>query len=429
VNSPTPGAASAPPTLRVSGVGKKFCRDPRRSLLYALADIGRAAVGAERRTTLRSGEFWALDRVSFSLDRGDCVAVLGANGAGKSTLLRVVQGRVPPDAGAVELHGRQAAISDLGLGFDPALSGRDNARHAASLFGLEHDSGDELLRAIVSFSGLESVIDAPVGTYSAGMRARLGFAVAAQLEPDLLMIDEALAVGDLSFRRRCIRHLANAAASGRTLLLVSHDLYTLQVLCPRALYLVDGRLAFDGPTADAVALYLEAQRESATSSAAAARAGSPPTDDDPVRIDSVELHGEGGGPVVTGAPAWVVVRCRAARRIENVPWFFQLVSGDLAFEIAAGVGALEEHRIALEAGAGTLVARIERFPLLAGTFGLRAAVVEPGQRAVLATFGWNDAPSYVRVEAPADEVARLVRLSRSMVEIAAEPVPGGKYHQ
>ena len=414
--------------VRASAVGKKFCRDPRRALRYALADLARDLAGRKKRPALRRGEFWALDGIDFEIAAGECVAILGANGAGKSTLLRLIQGRMPPDSGTITTHGKLASISDLGLGFDPRLSGRDNARHAANLFGLESDSGDSLLAAIIDFSGLAAVIDAPVGTYSAGMRARLGFAVAAQLRPELLLVDEALAVGDLAFRRKCLRHLSAAAAAGRTLLLVSHDLYTLQTLCPRALYLVDGRIAFDGPTSDAVTLYLEAQRESVADGATESRVGDP-TDEEPVRLDSVELRGDAGRPPTTGEPAWIELRYRAAKRIEGIPWFFQFTSADLTLEIAAGVGALEENGIALEAGAGMLVARIPRLPLLAGVFALRAAVVEPDSRVVLALLGWNDPPGYAKVEAATDEVARLLRLSRSIVVIDAEPVPGGKYHQ
>ena len=142
-------------------------------------------------------------------------------------------------------------------------------RHAAALLGIAAASEAKLLDEILEFSELGSVVDAPVSTYSSGMRARLGFAVAAQLRPDLLLIDEALAVGDFSFRRKCIRHLVAAVERGQSLLLVSHDLYSLQILCRRAIYLVDGRVAFDGPTAEAVDLYVEAQRDPVAPAAAA----------------------------------------------------------------------------------------------------------------------------------------------------------------
>ncbi|MEO7795160.1 MAG: ABC transporter ATP-binding protein [Thermoanaerobaculia bacterium] len=416
--APAPVAPETPPVaLEVSGVGKKYCRDPRRSLLYAMNDLLRTAVGMKRAEALREGEFWALEQISFTLARGECLAIIGANGAGKSTLLKVVHGRMPPDAGSVRLAGQLAAVSDLGLGFEPRLSGRANARHAAELLGLERGAGDALLEAILAFSGLGALVDAPVSTYSSGMRARLGFAVAAQLRPDVLLVDEALAVGDLAFRRKCIRHLAQSTSAGRSLVLVSHDLYTLQVLCSRALVLDHGRLIFDGPTSDAIAVYLESMRDPATDAAAAVTAGSIPNSEHPVLIDSVALVGQGGGEPTTGAPAEVVLRYRAATRIAPIPWFFQVVSADLTLEIAAGIGAIEEDGQVLEVGAGELRVSIPKLPLLAGTYGLRAALVDPWQRTVLALSGWNETPAFFRVAAPRDELARLLRLSHSLVEI------------
>jgi ABC-type polysaccharide/polyol phosphate transport system ATPase subunit len=433
--SEAPPAAAAAPTdasppllLELAGVGKKFCRDRRRSLLYALGDLARDAFGSPRPAGLRPGEFWAVEPLSLAVRRGESVAVLGANGAGKSTLLRLIQGLFPPDAGEVKVAGALSTISDLGLGFDPRLSGRDNARHAATLLGVAASSEEELLASILDFSELGAVVDAPVSTYSSGMRARLGFAVAAQLRPDLLLIDEALAVGDFAFRRKCIRHLVGAVERGQSLLLVSHDLYSLQILCRRAIYLVDGRVAFDGPTAEAVDLYVEAQRESAAA-APAASAPAAARVDDPVRILGVEVVAERGGEPTTGEPAVVVLRYLSRRRIERVPWFFQFVTADLLVGVAAGVGALEEDGVILEEGEGAIAARIERLPLFAGTYALRAAVVEPDRRAVLALSGWNDAPAYVVVATPDDEVAKLVRLSRSLVEIDCEPVAAGRYHQ
>ena len=425
---PAPRGATPELLLELAGVGKKFCRDRRRSLLYALADLARDAVGSAHPPQLRPGEFWALSGLDLEVRRGESVAILGANGAGKSTLLRLVQGLVPPDAGAVRVTGTLSTISDLGLGFDPRLSGRDNARHAAALLGLAASSEEALLQEILEFSELGRVVDAPVSTYSAGMRARLGFSVAAQLRPDLLLIDEALAVGDFSFRRKCIRHLVAAVERGQSLLLVSHDLYSLQILCRRAVYLVDGRVEFDGPTAEAVDRYVEAQRERSAPAAVHA-AGDVPRSDDPVRILGVEVVAENGGAPKTGEPAVVVVRYRSRRRIERAPWFFQFVTADLLVGVAAGVGAIEDDGVTIEEGDGALAARIARLPLFSGTYALRAAIVEPGSRAVLALAGWNDAPAYIRVETPDDEVAKLVRLSQSLVEIDCEPVDGGKYHQ
>jgi len=409
------GTTERAPRIEATRIGKRYCRDARRSLRYALADLGRGLVGRGRPEALRPGEFWALTEVSFRLEAGECLGVLGPNGAGKSTLLRLVQGRLPLDAGSITVRGRLASVSDLGLGFDAALSGRDNARHMTSLLGVEPRHPDSLLDSVFAFAELEGVADAPVASYSAGMRARLGFAVAAHLEPDLLLIDEALAVGDVAFRRKCMRHLTRLAASGRSLVIVSHDLYALQVLCPRALYVDSGRLLFDGATDEAIERYLASLRP-----AAGPAPDRPLSEARPVVIEEVELRAPGGGAPVTGERAEVVVRYRAERPIPSIPWFFQVASADLMVEIGTGVGALEEDEARIEAGRGELVASVPRLPLLAGTYGLRAAVVDPWERTVLALFGYEESPAFFEVRAPSSGTARLLTLSHALVEIETE---------
>ncbi len=420
---------STEPRVAVAGLGKKLCRDPRRSLAYAFADLARDVAGRRRHAALRPAEFWALDDVSFEIAPGEALAILGPNGAGKSTLLKLVHGRMTPDTGRVTVRGRLAAISELGLGFDPRLSGRENARHAAELLGLARRGQRELVDSILAFSGVGEVADAPVGTYSSGMRSRLGFAVAAHLEPDVLLIDEALAVGDIAFRRKSLRHLAGLAAGGRSLAIVSHDLYSLQVLCPRGIFLDRGRVVFAGETSEAIARYLETQRGEPES--AAATAAGELARDQPLRIDALEIAGLDGAAPVTGEPARVVLRYTAREPIAEVPWFFQVASADLMVEIGAGIGALESDGAEVCAGRGELAVTIPKLPLLAGTYGLRGAVVDPFQRTVLALFGYQETPAFFTVRAPDDEISRLIQLSHAVVEIATEragahrePAPG-----
>jgi len=409
---------SAEPRVAVAGLGKKLCRDPRRSLAYAFADLARDVTGRRRSAALRPAEFWALDDVSFEIAPGEALAILGPNGAGKSTLLKLVHGRMTPDTGRVTVRGRLAAISELGLGFDPRLSGRDNARHAAELLGLARRGQRELVDSILAFSGVGDVADAPVGTYSSGMRSRLGFAVAAHLEPDVLLIDEALAVGDVAFRRKSLRHLAGLAAAGRSLAIVSHDLYSLQVLCPRGIFLDRGRVVFAGATSEAIARYLETQRGEPEADADAASGEL--ARDQPLRIDALAIAGLDGREPVTGEPARVVLRYTAHEPIAEVPWFFQVASADLMVEIGAGIGALESDGVEVRAGRGELAVTIPRLPLLAGTYGLRGAVVDPYQRTVLALFGYQETPAFFTVRAPDDEIARLIQLSHAVVEIETE---------
>ncbi len=411
--------APGPPRLEVRGLAKRYCRDLRRSLRYGLADIARELLGRPR-DELRAAEFWALRDVSFAIPAGECVAVLGPNGAGKSTLLRLIQGRLAPDRGEIVVRGRVAAIGDVGVGLDPLLSGRDNVLRAATLRGLARDEAAQRYATIVEFAGLGDWIAAPVQTYSSGMRARLGYAVAAHLDPDLLLIDEALAVGDVAFRRRCLRHLGNLVERGCAVLLVTHDLYAAQILCSRALLLERGEVRFLGSTEEAVARYLEDHPPDGATRAAG-EAPREPSIDAPVEILRIALEDLDGGAPQTGHPARVRVRYRSRQAIDDLPWGFQICSADQTIEIAHGLGALESDGQHLVAGEGELACRIPRLPLLPGTYGLRVGLADPHRRTLLVRFGYREGPTFFTVREPRDGITSLVRLSGAMMTIATEP--------
>ena len=190
------------------GLSKRFCRNLKRSLVYGVRDIAAESVG--RRSALgrlRQYEFWALDDVSFTVRRGEMLGLIGQNGSGKSTLLKMLNGLMKPDGGVLTMRGEVQALIELGAGFNPILSGRENVRINASVLGLTKAQIDRVLPSIVEFAGLENFIDAPVQNYSSGMKARLGFAVVSQLDPDVLLIDEVLAVGDTAFQEKCMRRM------------------------------------------------------------------------------------------------------------------------------------------------------------------------------------------------------------------------------
>ena len=196
-------------SVAVEGATKKFCRSLKRSLWYGLKDLGnelRAGSGGDR-AQLRPGEFRALDGVCFEVERGECVGLIGANGAGKSTLLKMLNGLVRPDAGRIAIRGRVGALIELAAGFNPILTGRENVYVGGAVLGLSKRQVDEVFDEIVDFAGLGEFIDAPVQSYSSGMQVRLGFAVATSLEPDVLLVDEVLAVGDVAFRMKCFENL------------------------------------------------------------------------------------------------------------------------------------------------------------------------------------------------------------------------------
>ena len=187
--------------LSVKGISKKFCRDLKRSLLYGVQDIASELTGTRDKTeTLRQKEFWALNNVSFELRRGDALGLIGPNGSGKTTLLRIISGLIRPDTGSCEVKGRLAPLIALGAGFIPILTGRENVYTNMSILGLSKHEIDQRFQDVLDFADIGDAIDTPVQSYSSGMAARLGFASAIHTEPDILLIDEVLAVGDAKFK-------------------------------------------------------------------------------------------------------------------------------------------------------------------------------------------------------------------------------------
>lgn len=220
------------------------------------------------RGRVRYEELEALAHLSFRIDRGEAVGVIGRNGAGKSTLLKVVARVFRPTSGTVRVHGTLAPLLELGAGFDPELSGRENVFLNGAILGRSRRDMERRFDRIVDFAELAPFIDAPVRTYSSGMIARLGFAIATDVEPDILLVDEVLAVGDLAFQQRCLERLEAFRARGTTLLLVSHSLELVERLCDRVLWLDRGRLVADGAAGAVVAAYRSPPTEAPAQAAA-----------------------------------------------------------------------------------------------------------------------------------------------------------------
>jgi lipopolysaccharide transport system ATP-binding protein len=213
----------------------------------------------------RSDVLWALKDVTFAIQRGEVVGFVGRNGAGKSTLLKILSRITEPTTGRIEIHGRISSLLEVGTGFHPELSGRENVYMNGTILGMKKAEIDARFDEIVAFSGVERFLDTPVKRYSSGMKVRLAFSVAAHLEPDILIIDEVLAVGDAEFQKKCLGKMQDVAGGGRTVLFVSHNMAAIQNLCGRAISLVSGQLFDDGPTDTVISNYLEKFRSEASS--------------------------------------------------------------------------------------------------------------------------------------------------------------------
>ncbi len=243
-------------SIQVAGLSKKFCRRFRHALWYGLKDLGRAVMGREDpRAELRPHEFWALTDIDFSLERGQSLGLIGPNGSGKTTLLRVINGLINPSRGWVAVRGRVGALIALGAGFNPVLSGRENVQVSAAILGIPQDEVRDKFDEIVEFAELADFIDAPVQSYSSGMRVRLGFAVAAHMRPDVLLLDEVLAVGDMAFNRKCLQRMNEVLKTGVTVIFVSHNIAHIERVCQRALLLNHGRMEVMGETSEVCRRY------------------------------------------------------------------------------------------------------------------------------------------------------------------------------
>lgn len=250
-------AVTDEPLIKVDRLSKVFCRNLKKSLLYGLRDSVTDLLSwkqaAHHRTlehdgapALRDGEFHAVRNISFELRRGECLGLIGHNGAGKTTLLKMLNGLIKPDAGRIEMRGRVGALIALGAGFNPVLSGRENIYVNGSILGFSRAEIESKIDEIVDFSELAEFIDSPVQTYSSGMQVRLGFAVATAMEPDILLADEVLAVGDINFRVKCYNRIRDILPR-TAVILVSHSMFDIVKTCGSVLVAHKGAISYLGP--------------------------------------------------------------------------------------------------------------------------------------------------------------------------------------
>ena len=250
----------AAPAIRTEGLGKRYRVGGRTRHLRSLRDVlGDVIANPFGVLHPRRGKYdsWVLRDLTVSISAGEVVGIIGRNGAGKTTLLKLLARITEPSAGWAEIRGRTGALLEVGTGFHLDLTGRENVYLSGAILGLRHAEIRRRFDAIVAFAEVEAYLDTPVKHYSSGMHMRLAFAVAAHLDPEILIVDEVLAVGDAAFQRKCLRRMGEVSSEGRTVLFVSHNMVAIQSLCSRVLWIDQGRLAADGAPRTVVGAYLE----------------------------------------------------------------------------------------------------------------------------------------------------------------------------
>lgn len=309
--------------LTVEGVGKKFCQTIGQAMKYGAADMTREFLGIPSKTEqLRPGEFWALDDITFDISDGETLGLIGLNGSGKSTLLKLLNGIYLPDRGRIEISGRVGALIEVGAGFHPMLTGRENIYVNGAILGLTKHEIRSKFDSIVQFAELDKFIDVPVRNYSSGMYVRLGFSVAVHCEPEVLLIDEVLAVGDLSFRNKCIAKI-NELKDKTTTVFVSHDMNQVKRLCDRVVVIDKSRIVFDGGPEDAIHKYqtIADERQAQSSGRAVAAV----LDDRIAAVDVDVVDAAGESRIQFGSGEDVIFRFA----IESACGFEDLVMGTI----------------------------------------------------------------------------------------------------
>jgi lipopolysaccharide transport system ATP-binding protein len=370
--------------LRVQDLAKRYrigaAPERYRTLRDVLASTVRSPLARLKAglsggsTILSGGEVWAVDGVSFEVEQGEVVGLVGRNGAGKTTLLKILSRITDPTRGRVELRGRVASLLEVGTGFHPELTGRENIYLNGAVLGMGRAEIDAKFDEIVAFAEVERFIDTQVKHYSSGMYLRLAFAVAAHLEPEILLVDEVLAVGDASFQRKCLGKMSDVARSGRTVLFVSHNMEAVQRLCSRALWLEKGRVVTDGPTGDVVWRYLAQWSEHLAASYR--RRPDEQCEERAVLLEAEVLGAEGepAGELRMGEPFAVRLRWRHRQPTPGLTYYLRaydnrerlLFTANTAHAASLGIDAEGYHEVTCHFPANVLVPG--EYRLAAGAF-------------------------------------------------------------
>jgi ABC-type polysaccharide/polyol phosphate transport system ATPase subunit len=346
--------------------------------------------------------------VGFDLRKGEILGLIGPNGSGKTTLLRVITGVFPPDEGSVCIRGRIGALLALGAGFHPHMTGMENIYLNGTILGMRREEIDEKIQSIVEFSEIRAFMDAPVSTYSSGMTVRLGFAIAVHMDPEILIIDEVLAVGDMSFQRKSLKRILELCHDGRAVVFVSHNMRSVQDLCTSTVFLKDGRIQASGRTRDVVREYIDASRKRLDPTRVAGTSGLAEENPDTggVRVKRVQIVGEDGAPLGRlNMRQRFVVEITYERRDPEVKADFQVT---LFTEDGTTVRCFNTKFNGVQVALydeGVVQFIMEELPLMPGRFVLRGSVLDSTTGVPHDVWGVVD-DRFVEFEVLADELSQ-----------------------
>jgi ABC-type polysaccharide/polyol phosphate transport system ATPase subunit len=356
-----------PPVIRFKNVTKRYNLGLTRASLPSIISQWARQIMTRGDESLVDKRFhWALRDVSFDLERGQSLALVGPNGAGKSTILKLLAKITNPTSGEVNVNGQLSALIELGAGFHPDLTGRENVFLNGTILGLTYKDIQKRFDEIVAFSEIEEFIDTPIKRYSSGMTVRLGFAVASCIEPDILLVDEVLAVGDASFRQKCIDRIKTLLHNGTSLIFVSHDMGLVRAVCERALYIEHGKLQHAGTSGEVIDLYnqiLEKRRVEKLNLSGGAEGG----DAEITKMDVIDADGNLVTEAYSDEPLEIRIHYTAFRNIGKANALVRIYRSD-GLSVCLMRTHLDEYPITLEKGNGIISVKLESNQLFGGMY-------------------------------------------------------------
>ncbi|MFB2920088.1 polysaccharide ABC transporter ATP-binding protein [Aerosakkonema funiforme] len=419
--------------LETKHLSKKFCRDPKLSLRYTIADIfwefRRKPEGENR---LRPGEFWSVYDVNLQLRAGEVLGLIGHNGAGKSTLINLITGILRPTLGQVRWYTNRVIMIDSQAGLNAFQTGRENIYNLLSMYGVGENIVKNKINDIIDYSGIQTFIDSPVGTYSTGMRLRLAFSIYTQLKPDVFIIDEALGGGDIRFQQRFQNYLREYIKNGGSILVVSHEMYQIKSLCHRVILFDRGQVYDSGEPDEIIYTYNElmlAKENNSNSSTPTIpiSQSAEPTNEDLVpgeklglvEIESVEVTAVDAKEITPGCK--VKFQMTYNSQLDDYPVIVCFSLGkDELFPMAMMNGKYGEEYYKLKKGRNQFCCFVDKIPLLPGKYQLKIAILEYGNYDILGIKGYQDKPFYFEVKGYNDLELNFARSYKYLFYIPTE---------